>query len=308
MKPKMILSGLGILALLMIAVAGGFSHRITQARRVEENRRVFHVAGEVRSVDASTYTVRIAHEEIPGYMPPMVMPFEVKQPELLRDLAAGDHVVFELVITENDSWILGIEKIASNVTNATGTVAGARSSGERESERVQTGELVPEFNLTDENGRTIRLSDYRGQVLVLTFIYTRCPLPNFCPLMSKNFESLQDRLNREFPDRFHLLSISIDPRFDQPEVLKEYAARHGANQKCWTFATGTEEQIDSVADLMGLFHEPENGLISHDLRTVLIGPDGRLVHMWRGNTWTPYEVQRMVGETLREVQSYAAKR
>ena len=169
---------------------------------------------------------------------------------------------------------------------------------DREAERVQVGEIVPDFKLTDQNGRVIHLNDFRGKAVVLTFIYTRCPLPNFCPLMSKNFSQLEERLSKEFTNRYQLLSISMDPDFDTPEVLKEYAARYHASAKDWTFATGDAEQIKFVAGLTGLYYVKENGLISHDLRTALIGPDGRLVHLWKSNVWTPYEVQRMVRETL----------
>jgi protein SCO1/2 len=116
--------------------------------------------------------------------------------------------------------------------------------------------------------------------------------------MSKNFAELQERLAKGFAGRFHLLSISIDPAFDRPPVLKEYASRFGADARHWSFACGDEEQTRLVAGMMGLFHEPENGLITHDLRTALIGPDGRLVQLWKSNVWTPYEVERRVRETL----------
>jgi protein SCO1/2 len=157
--------------------------------------------------------------------------------------------------------------------------------------------MVPEFTLTDQNGRPIRLSDFRGKAVVLTFIYTRCPLPNFCPLMSKNFEALQERLSRAVPGKCHLLSVSIDPKFDTPEVLKGYAALYHADEKSWSFATGSEEQMNVVASMFGLVHEPESGMISHNLRTALIGDDGRLLHLWKSNVWTPYEVQRMLEES-----------
>lgn len=169
---------------------------------------------------------------------------------------------------------------------------------DREAERVQVGEIVPDFKLTDQNGHAVHLSDFRGKVVVLTFIYTRCPLPNFCPLMSKNFSQLEERLSKEFTNRYELLSISMDSEFDTPEVLKEYGTRYTASAKDWTFATGDAEQIKFVAGLMGLYYAKENGIISHDLRTALISPDGRLVHLWKSNVWTPYEVQRLVRDTL----------
>jgi protein SCO1/2 len=101
--------------------------------------------------------------------------------------------------------------------------------------------------------------------------------------------------------------VSFDPAFDTPEVLKEYAGRYSADDKSWSFATGPQEQINSVASLFGLVREPESGLISHNLRTALIGPDGRLLHLWKSNVWTPYEVQRMIEETMPTAKSIAAR-
>jgi protein SCO1/2 len=183
----------------------------------------------------------------------------------------------------------------------------ANTLQEREDQRVHIGETVPDFKLTDQDGRKLALSDFRGQAVVLTFIYTRCPLPNFCPLMSKNFADLEQRLNKEFLGKYHLLSVTMDPDFDTPAVLKEYASRYDASPADWSFATGTAEEIQSVARLAGLYYARENGLISHDLRTALVGPNGRLVHLWKSNVWTPYEVQRMVRETLTGDKDFASK-
>ena len=315
MKPKIILSTLCALTLLGVLAAVVLNrHQPTLDHSPEGNvantlpadAQEFQVLGQIRSLDTANKTVRIAHEEIPDYMTAMTMPFTVKETALLKGLVAGDKVQFRLVVTKDDSWISAIEKAgAESPVDATEAANAAASVQDRDAERVQPGEIVPDFNLIDQNGRALRLSDFHGKAVVLTLIYTRCPIPNFCPLMSKNFASLQERLSKEFPGRYQLLSVSIDPKFDQPAVLKEYAARYGADEKHWAFATGTEEQINSVAALVGLFHEPENGLISHDLRTALIGPDGRLVHLWKSNVWTPYEVQRRVGESLTETKDYA---
>jgi protein SCO1/2 len=268
--------------------------------------RMFQVHGTVRGVDVSNRTIRIAHDEIPNYMPPMTMPFAVREAAALAGVSAGDEVQFQLNVTDKDSWVSHVEKVSSNGFSE--TAAAANVTQEVDSGRIDAGELVPDFGLIDQNGRPIRLRDFKGKVVLVTFIYTRCPLPNYCPLMSANFAQLQTRLSKEFPDRYHLLSVSIDPGFDQPAVLKEYGARFGADEKHWSLATGTPGQVDFVARLVALFHEPENGFISHDLRTALIGPDGRLVHVWKSNVWTPYEVQRMVGESLNGAKDLATAR
>lgn len=297
MKPKVVLIFLCALTLLAVGSAVVLRHPNQPAAIASSFARTFEVRGQIRSVDVAGKSVRIQHDEIPGYMPAMTMPFTVKEPSLLNGLSTGDGVQFQLAVTDDDSWIARIEKIKSDAPNGAPAPADG-SLPDREAERVQIGEAVPNFELVDQNGHPVKLSDFRGKAVVLTFIYTRCPLPNFCPLMSNNFADLQKRLSKEFAGKFQLLSISMDSEFDTPAVLKEYASRYDADSRDWTFATGDAGQIEAVAQLMGLYYVRENGIISHDLRTALIGPDGRLVHLWKSNVWTPYEVQRMVRERL----------
>jgi protein SCO1/2 len=267
-------------------------HQTNQQSETSSEIRRFHVRGEVRGVDVQAKSIRIRHEEIPDYMPAMIMPFAVREVSLLKGLSAGDEVGFELAVTKDDAWITHIQRLSESGPKA------ESKSDVQPIEALQPGETVPDFTLTDQNGRAVHLREFRGKIVLLTFIYTRCPLPNFCPLMSKNFASLQERLQKEFPRKFQLLSISIDPEFDRPEVLKEYAARQNADERTWTFATGIGDEIGAVASLFGLIHERAGGLINHDLRTALISPDGKLVHTWKSNLWTPYEVQRRVEEVL----------
>jgi len=308
MKFKIILICLCTLTLTAALDALAFHRRNQRSAQVAlASPKTFEVRGQVRDLDVSSKVVRITHEEIPNYMPAMTMPFSVKDSALLEGLATGDSVQFQLVVTADDSWIEHIQKIPAGVPVETAGVKPSDSLEERESERVQVGESVPDFQLVDQDGHSVRLSDYRGKAVVLTFIYTRCPLPNFCPLMSGNFSQLERRLGSEFTNEFHLLSISMDSEFDTPEVLKAYGARYQASYQDWTFATGSTEQIQGVAELMGLYYAKENGLISHDLRTALIGPDGRLIHLWKSNVWTPYEVQRMVRETISGTRDVAAR-
>jgi protein SCO1/2 len=281
-----------IAALTAIASSVALSHK-PAAKAGPANAlvaRTFQVNGRIREVTPPTKTITISHEAIPDYMPAMTMPLQVKDPSLLIGLRPGDEIHFELSVTDDDSWVSHLERIGKASATSDLTVSAAASDELRE------GEQVPDFTLTGENGKLVHLSDFRGKAVVLTFIYTRCPLPNFCPLMSKNFEALQERLCKALPGKFHLLSISIDPQFDTPQVLEAYAALYHATGQSWTFATGTQEQINEVASAFGLVHEEEGGLISHNLRTALISPEGRLLHLWKSNVWTPYEVQRMMQE------------
>jgi protein SCO1 len=298
MKVKVFL--LIIAGLVVAAIASGVALNRKPGMQATAKQaaaiRTFQVNGKVRALDLSARTLTVAHDAIPGYMPAMTMPLTVKDGALLTGLRAGDEIHFELSVTDDDSWISHLEKIGGATITVSNDAVGlgpASTGGE-----LHKGELVPDFTLTDQNGLPVRLRDFRGKAVVLTFIYTRCPLPNFCPLMSKNFVALQERLTKAAPGKYHLLSVSIDPKFDTSEVLKGYAALYRADEKSWSFATGSEDQINTVASLFGLVHEPEGGLISHNLRTALIGADGRLVHLWKSNVWTPYEVQRMFEESV----------
>jgi protein SCO1/2 len=291
-----------LVILVSAAIAAGVAAGVTIQRQSRKAvaassaaEQHFYVRGEVRSIDPGVRSIRIKHEEIPNYMAAMTMPFDVREASLLRGLEPGDEIGFELIVTKDDSWITSIHKLNAASAEA---VADISQLTAKEVQRVQVGETVPDFALTDQNGRVVELKDFRGKAVLITFIYTRCPLPNFCPLMSKNFASLQERLEKEFPGQFQLLSVSIDPQFDQPEILKQYAARYTRNDSTWTFGTGTPEQSDAVGALFGLVQERAGGLINHDLRTALVGPNGKLIHVWKSNVWTPYEVQRRVEEVL----------
>jgi protein SCO1/2 len=296
MKLKFVLTATAAVAVAAAIALVAFNHRHLTSSAPQA--RTFQVHGHVRGLNATEQTIRIAHDDIPDYMPAMTMSLPVKDRALLNHLVADDEVQFELTVTRDDSWISHIEKIQSAAANTLPGTRSARSPEELEGESLRSGEMVPDFQFTDQDGRLTHLKDLRGKVVLLTFIYTRCPLPNFCPLMSKNFAELEQRLCKEFPNKFRLVSISIDPEFDRPEVLKDYAARYGADPKDWSFAALDADSLTSVATMFGLYFEKQNGLISHDLRTALIGPDGRLVQLWKSNVWTPYELQRSVRETL----------
>ncbi len=304
MKTKTTLALLSLVTLAAITGAVWVAHQTHAPAQVAPSaadRQTFEVKGLVRSLEADGTTVHIEHEEIPGYMPSMTMPFTVKDPTELRGLKAGDAVKFRLVVTKDDSWIADLAKLDQAPADLAKPASAAPAEASA-ADPVAIGSPVPDFTLTDQNGAPVHLRDFRGQAVLVTFIYTRCPLPNYCPLMSMNFASLQARLSQEFPGKFHLLSVSFDPAFDTPQVLKDYAARYNRDEKTWTFACGTPAQVDRVAGLFGLLYKPEGGVITHDLRTALISPEGRLVHIWRSNVWTPFEVQRRVRETMLPAQ------
>jgi protein SCO1/2 len=151
---------------------------------------------------------------------------------------------------------------------------------------------MPAFSLTNQNREHISLDTFRGHPFILTFVFTRCPLPNFCPLMSNNFEQLQAafKTGSGALGETRWLSITIDPGFDTPDVLKSYAGYHHADPQTWSFATGDGKEIEALANAFSVYRKTEGGTISHGLATALIDKTGVVRRIWRGNAWSPDEV------------------
>src|SRR5262249_31612450 len=154
------------------------------------------------------------------------------------------------------------------------------------------GEEVPNFNLVNQSGKRLSFRDYKGNAVIVTFIYTRCPLPDYCPLMTENFSQILAALKSESEKylKTHLLSITLDPEYDSPKVLSEYAAAYSADLERWDFATGTKDEIKKVATYFGLQYWTEGDQVIHSLRTAIVGSDGRLIKLYRGNEWKPDEI------------------
>ncbi|HZL41780.1 MAG TPA: SCO family protein [Verrucomicrobiae bacterium] len=257
---------------------------------LQEVRQVFQVRGLVVEVKPLGKSITIKHEEIPGYMSAMSMPFEVKDTNLLAGLEPGDPVYFRLVVTEAYGYIDAIQKTGPK-TNSPPTTGPFRLV--RDVEPLKPGESLPEYHFTNELGRPFSTADYRGQALAVEFLFTRCPFPNFCPFMARTFQSAQTNLlgMAGSPTNWHLLTISFDPDFDTPEVLKGYAESHGYNSNRWTFATGELIDITAIGDQLGLsFWRDEAGSISHNLRVGVFDASGRLRKIFTGNQWTSQEL------------------
>ena len=293
MKTKWIISAFCLFTLSVVAAGVLVSRHQCKNPPVENAAKHFEAKGIVREIEPDGQTILIQHDDIPGFMPAMTMPFSLRGTNVSHGFGAGDQVRFELIVTKEDSWISRIEKLRTiNVS--------AGYFGPSDENRLDPGDTVPDFTLTDQDGRAFHLADFRGKAVLVTFIYSRCPLPNYCPLMSKNFSTLQQRLTKEFAGRFHLLSISFDSEYDTPRVMKSYAEVFTKDETSWTFASGNNREILSVASQFGLVYLPEAGSFSHDLRTALVGPDGKLIHVWRSNVWTPDEVESRVAELLQQ--------
>lgn len=261
----------------------------------DERADHYDTQGVVRGFSPDKSTIEIQHENIPGFMPSMTMPFVVRDSKQIADLKTGDAISFRMAVTKKDFWIENVKKIRREEVRVAEPKRTPPISAEGRA-RLQEGDEMPACTLTNQNGERISLDTFRGQPFVLTFVFTRCPVPNFCPRMSNNFEELQEGIKAGSGTlaTTHLLSITLDPDYDTPKVLTEYAAFHHADSKIWTFGTGDEKEIDSLTRAFSVYRRTEGGTISHGLATALIGPDGKIVKIWRGNAWTPAEITEAI--------------
>ena len=266
----------------------------------EETPREYSVRGVVRRVEPERRSVVVKHDEIPGFMPAMTMPFDVKEPKELQGLKPGDRITFRMLVTTNDGWIDRIQVLGSD-TNATATPPPVRITSSVP--LLEAGSMLPDYTLTNELGKVIRLSDFRGQVLAFTFIFTRCPYPDFCPRMTDLFGRAQKTLagQPEAPKNLRFLSISFDPEHDTPELLRAYAERQHYDPAQWTLATGAWDQLEPLTGHFGLIFgrdvPPEK--MEHNLRTVVVRPSGQIQAVLPSNEW-------QLEDLLREIRAAAS--
>jgi protein SCO1 len=259
------------------------------------NRTVYQVKGVLKSVRDKGKTAEIAHEAVPDYMPAMTMDFEVKNPSEMSGLKPGDSLAFDMVVTENDGWIERVRKIAPENTSsqpATITVntTNAETNGPlkfRKSpivEPLEVGDQVPDYKFTNQFGAAFSLADFRGRALGLTFIFTRCPFPTYCPRMNGNFAGAQKKLvEAGSPTNWALVSLTIDPEFDTPKVLSSYSKTYMPDTNHWIFATTDFWNLDGLTEQLGLQFWKQDASINHNLRTAVIDPRGRLQKVFVGN-------------------------
>jgi protein SCO1/2 len=265
---------------------------VTVAACASPDRREYALRGQVLSVAPDRLETTIDHEAIPGFMAAMAMPYKVRDARELDGLAPGDLVSATLVIVRDGAYLTGVSKRGSApLPEQPPSVAPAASSG---FELLKPGELVPNTRFVDEDGRTREFAAFKGSPVVLTFIYTSCPIPTFCPLMDRHFKTIQERLAADAAlARVRLATVSFDPVTDTPAVLKQHAARLGADPARWTFLTGDRDEIDRFAMRFGvsIARQPDDPLdIAHNLRTALIDAEGRLVRSYTGNEWRPEQI------------------
>jgi protein SCO1 len=250
---------------------------------IERETPRYPLKGQVIAKDTARQEFTVKHDDIPGFMPGMTMPFRVPDPAEFGSVGRGDLVTATLVVSETTGYLMGVSKIG------TAPLPPEAEAGPRP-RIIEPGTEVPDVTVTDQAGATRKLSDWRGKVVALTFIYTRCPVPDFCPRMDRNFAAAQRLLAADpaLARRVHLLSVSFDPGYDTPEILRSHAARVGADPSLWSYVTGTEDAIDPFAAVFGVAimrdDKPMQEIL-HNLRTAVVGKDGRLVTILNGNEW-----------------------
>jgi len=266
-----------------------------RSTNLDEGADHYDTRGVVRGFSPDRSTIEIQHENIPGFMPSMTMPFVARDPKQIADLKTGDAISFRMAVTQKDFWIENVKRIRREEVDVVEPKQRSSVSTERDA-RLKEGDEMPGFSLANQNGERVSLDTFHGQPFVLTFVFTRCPVPNFCPRMSNNFEDLQTAIKADTSRlaNTRLLSVTLDPDYDTPKILSEYAAFHHADPKIWTFATGDGKEIDSLTRGFSVYRRNEGGTISHGLATVLINRDGRIERIWRGNVWTPAEVTEAI--------------
>lgn len=254
--------------------------------------RTYTFQGQVLSVDTKQQQATIKHEDIKGLMPAMTMPYRMKDAKLLDGIGPGDLINGTLVIVPNDAYVTQLNKVgAAPLEKPPAEAPTAASSG---FELLKPGDAVPEAHFIDQDGRPRNFASYEGSTVLITFTYTQCPLPTFCPLMDRHFATIQTAVTSDPTlKNVHLVSVSLDPVTDTPPVLKQHARELNADPARWTFLTGQRDDIDQFAARFGVSivraqNDPLD--ITHTLRTAIVDSTGTLVKTFVGNEWTPTQV------------------
>jgi protein SCO1/2 len=263
--------------------------------------RSFLARGIIREVPEGGTTLVIRHEAIPAFMPKMTMEFNVRNTNELRGLRPGDAIVFHVKASQEESWIEGLRKIGTNEL-ANPLPADPPSAALLRVGQLKPGDLLPDAELLGEDGHSVKLSDFQGQALAFTFIFTRCPLPDFCPRMNLNFSRARELLQRrdDGPTNWQLLSISFDPGFDKPGVLSRYAHSYRGNQSDrWVFASAPSEVLANMGSELDFRYTTAGGTFMHNLRTVVLDPQRRIYRQFDGNKWTADQLALAITEAAR---------
>jgi len=254
--------------------------------------KTYEMRGQILGINRDKVEVLVKHDEIPGLMAAMTMPWKVQQASMLDNLGPGDLIATEIVVDNSQGVITKITKLGTAKPD-TPAPAGAARPGVR---YLAPGDPVPNQAFVNQDGRAVDFNSIRGnRAMAVTFIYTKCPIPTFCPAMDRQFAGAQALIkDKGLAGKAALLSVSFDPKNDTPAVLKQHAKTLGADPAVWTFATGDRDEIDRFASslLLTLVRgaAPNPDEIGHTLRTTVVDKNGKIAKSYAGAEWTPAEL------------------
>lgn len=297
---------LGLVAGMLVPPIVTVYERKDSAKPAEESVH-YRLKGIVRRIDREAGKAAIDHEEIPGFMDAMLMTFPVTPKKLLEDVEEGDSIEGSLKVVRKDGTVAdyAIDELTVTSFAEPKTLKVDLSGGKAVEAKkpLEPGEPVPDFSMTTAAGKALKLSDLRGKVVVLTFIYTRCPLPDYCPMVDRKFHELAELLEPKpaFREGVRLLSVSFDPEHDTPEALARHASRLGAKPPLWTYAVASHDELAKVADRLGLVYGPMQKQIIHNLSVALIDGEGKLVRLDAGalgKAWDPKAAFKTIAQLM----------
>ena len=297
-RPSFIASALFALTFVASPIIGCKSDTSTATKKYQE--KTFPVKGRIVSTDATHVT--LDHEAVPGFMEAMTMPYKLKDPSIVSELHPGDRISARIIVQQDDAGFRSPE--LDNIV----VIAQARPDYKPAVQYnvPKPGDAVPNFKLINQDGKTIQLKQFKGKVLVVTFIYTRCPLADYCPRMSQNFAAIDKALAAN-PAQYsgtHLLSISFDPEYDTPAVLRSYGGAYTGrytkeNFAHWDFAVPSQKNLAEITNYFGVGITPgENKTLNHSLSTAVIDKEGRIATWFPTNDWKPEEALDAIRKAL----------
>jgi protein SCO1 len=284
---------LAIIALIPAAC----SKKAAPQPQAQAQAKRYQLVGKVVSIDKDQASVMVDGKEIVGFMSAMTMPYPVHDTKALAALNPGDEITADVVITDDGAYLENI------VVTKKGDGKGPTGT----SNPPKAGDKVPDFAMVNQDGKRIHLREYQGDVLLVTFIYTRCPFPDYCPLVSRNFSKIYASLRKDpsLGPKIRLLSVSFDPDHDTPAVLRQYAETFrattgGAPFARWQFAVVPPKELVNVANFFGLYYETQGDQIVHSMSTTVISPEGTVYKWYQDNDWKPADLIEDATQALQQ--------
>lgn len=289
--------GLLVTAVLFCSLLGCTKTSVGDSIRPSEHSAtvtIYHLRGVALGKSDQTNELSVRHGAISGFMPAMTMAYRIKDPTVIHKVQPGDLITADVLVPSDSS-----DYFLDNVAITSGTKERLIHSV-LPPHQLLPGEAIPNISLLNQDGRTIGLEDFRGKALLITFIYTRCPMPTACPRISSHLSRVNEALskNPEAYSKSHLISISLDPSYDTPAIMRNYGLaylngnREGFSH--WEFVSTTVPDLTRLAVALGLIYTVKAGQITHTMQTVLISPDGKFIQAWPGSDWTEDDVTAAV--------------